>query len=42
MGIINGKWKNNDFVMNSMEQISKIFQYHVKIRTLEKVVQELA
>ena len=29
--IINGKWKDNNFVMNSMKQMNNIFQDHVRI-----------
>ena len=33
MQITNGKWKDNYFVMNSIEQMSNIFQDHFIIRT---------
>ena len=40
MEIINGELEDNGFVINSMEQIRKIFQYRVRIITPEKVIKE--
>ena len=38
MEIINGKWEDNYFVINSMERMSNMFQEHVGIRTPETVI----
>ena len=38
MQIINGKWEDNDFVMNSIEKRVRYFQGRFRIRTPEKVI----